>query len=157
MRRSKKFIILALVAAVVLIVSVAGLAFAQTGSDSSGKTLLGRVATILGIDQQKVEDAFAQAQQEMRDEALDSYLKNLISEGKITQEQADQYKTWLKAKPDLAPFRQQLKEWQQTQPGIPPDLKQWQENRPDIPLPGGNFGGFGGRGGFGGGMMRMHR
>ena len=139
MWRSKKFIIVAVVAAIVLLVgSIGGVAFAQTGStsDGSGKTLLARVAAILGIDQKKVEDAFAQAQREMREEALDNYLKGLVTEGKITQEQADQYKKWWQSRPDITPYRQQLKEWQET--------------RPDIPLPG-PFGHFGGRS-FDGGM-----
>ncbi|MBI2831027.1 MAG: hypothetical protein HYX79_02085 [Chloroflexi bacterium] len=150
MWRSKKFIIVAVVAAVLLVASVGGIALAQTGTASAGtgKTLLARVATILGIDQQKVEDAFSQAQREMREEALDNYLKGLVASGKITQEQADQYKKWSQSRPDLTQYRQQLKDWQQTRPGIPPALKEWQEARPDIP---GAFG-FGPRGGFRGGF-----
>jgi len=103
MWRSKKLIIVAILAAVLLVGSIGGVAFAQTGSGStdSGKTLLERVATILGIDQQKVKDAFAQAQKEMQNERLDNYLKNLVSQGKITQPQADQYKSWLQSKPDV--------------------------------------------------------
>ena len=96
----KKVILIPLVVALVMVGSIAGIAFAQSGSDSSGNTLLARVASILGIDQTKVEEAFAQAQKEMRDEALDSYLKDMVDQGKITQEQADQYKTWWDAKPD---------------------------------------------------------
>ena len=145
MWRSKKFIIVAVLAAVVLVGSIGGVALAQTGSasDSSGKTLLARDATILGIDQQKVESAFTQAQTEMRDEALDSYLQNLVEQGKITQEEADQYKACLQSRPDMAQYQQQLKDWQQARPGIPPELKEWQEAGPDIPLPG-PFGHFGG-------------
>lgn len=65
------------------------------------------------------------------DEALDRYLQNLVDEGKITEEEADQYKQWWQARPDMEPFRQQLREWQ--------------EERPDMPLPGrlGRFGGHG--------------
>ncbi len=150
MWRKKKFILIALLAATVLLVgSISGVALAQTGSTSggSGETLLARVAAILGIDQQKVEDAFAQAQREMREEALDSYLKNLIDQGKITQEQADQYKVWSQSSPDMTQFKQQLRDWQQARPGIPPELKEWQGARPDIPLPG-RFGGHGFRGGM---------
>jgi hypothetical protein len=67
----------------------------------------------------------------MQDEALDRYLQNLVAQGRITQEQADQYKAWLQARPDMEPFRQQLREWEQA--------------RPDVPLPGplGRFGGPG--------------
>ncbi len=154
MWRSKKVIIAAVVlAALVLVGGIGGVALAQTeeGDNSQPKTLMARVAEILGIDQQKVEDAFTQARTEMREETLDNYLKKLVDEGTITQEQADQYKTWVvEAKPDLAPYQQQLRDWQQTRPDIPPELKEWQEARPDIPLPG-PFGGFGGRG-FHGGM-----
>jgi len=151
MWKSKKFIFIAVLAVLVLVGSLAGVAFAQTGSASegSGKTLSARVAAILGIDQQKVENAFAQAQSEMREEALDNYLKSLVDQGKITQAQADQYKAWLKARPDMAQYRQQLKDWQQTRPGIPPELNEWEQARPDIPLPE-HFGGHGGMKGGGG-------
>lgn len=100
----KRFILIAVVVALVLVGSLAGAAFAQTGGtgDSSGKTLLARVAAILGIDQQKVEDAFAQAQKEMRQEALDSYLQNLVDQGKISHEQADQYKQWWQSRPEIS-------------------------------------------------------
>ena len=100
MLRRKRFVIIGLLAAVVLVGSLAGLALAQTVDAGQPKTLLARVAAILGIDQQKVEDAFSQAQREMRDEALDSYLKNMVDQGKITQQQADQYKSWWQARPD---------------------------------------------------------
>jgi hypothetical protein len=106
MWRKRKFVIIALVvASVILAGSIAGVALAQTGSTGDGNgsrtTLMSRVAAILGIDQQKLEDAFAQAQSEMQDEALDSWLKSLVDEGKITQEQADQYKQWWQSRPDM--------------------------------------------------------
>ena len=88
MWRRKKFIIIGLLATVLLVGSIGGVALAQTenGDASQPTTLLARVAEILGIDQQKLEDAFAQAQSEMRDEALDSRLQKLVDEGKITEE-----------------------------------------------------------------------
>ena len=151
MWRRKKFIVVALLATVLLVGSTAGgVLAADNGDDSQPKTLLARVAEILGIDQQKVEDAFAQAQSEMRDEALDSRLQKLVDEGKITSDQAEQYKVWLQAEPDMEPYRQQLRDWQQARPGIPPELKEWQEKSPDMPLPGpfGRFGGYGFHGGM---------
>jgi hypothetical protein len=60
-----------------------------------------KVATILGIDQDKVEAAFEQAQKEMQSEALDNRLANMVENGVITQDQADQYKSWLESKPDV--------------------------------------------------------
>jgi Spy/CpxP family protein refolding chaperone len=115
MWRSKKFIVAAVLAALVLVGGTSAAVLAASNSDDSQpKTLLGRVAEILGIDQQKLEDAFAQAQSEMQEEALDSYLKNLVDQGKITQEQADQYKAWWQSKPDMTLYQQ----WQQAQPDI---------------------------------------
>ncbi len=152
MWKKRKLLILAVLAATVLLVGgVGGVVYAQTGSDNTttpGKSLLARVATILGIDQQRVEDAFAQAREEMQNEALDNRLKSLVEQDRITQEQADQYKEWLQSKPDMSQYRQQFREWQQARPGIPDELKDWQEDRPDVPLPGG----FGARG-FRGGMQ----
>jgi hypothetical protein len=117
---SKKFIIIAVVLAALLIGTVTTVAVAQTSSnDNSGNTLLARVAAILNIDQQKVEAAFAQAQKEMRSEALDTYLQKMIDEGKITQKQADQYKGWLQARPDMSEYNQALKDWQESKPEIP--------------------------------------
>ena len=71
----------------------------------------------------------------MQNEALDSYLQNLVDEGKITQEEAGQYKAWWQAKPNMEPFQQQLEEWQQA--------------RPDIAIPG-PMGHTGGPGFYGG-------
>lgn len=81
----------------------------------------------------------------MRDEALDNRLKCLVEKGKITQEQADQYKQWWQSRPDMEQYRQQLREWHKARPGIPPELKQWEGGRPNMPLPKG-FGGYGFRG-----------
>jgi len=152
MWRSKRFIIIGLLATVLLVGGIGVVVLAQTenGDDSQPKTLLARVAEKLGINQQELEDAFAEARSEMRDEALENRLQNLVEQGKITQEEADQYKAWLEARPDMEPFRQQLREWRQARPGISPELEEWQETRPDIPLPG-RFGCFGSRG-FHGGM-----
>lgn len=102
MRKSWKVVLAALLSAV-LVGTVVGGAVAQTatGDKSPANTLLSRVAQILGIDQQKLEDAFNQAQKEMQAEALDARLKNLVDQGTITQQQADQYKEWWQARPDV--------------------------------------------------------
>jgi hypothetical protein len=58
-----------------------------------------------------------QDQNVTKNELLDNLLQKLIDEGKITQEEADQFKAWLEARPN-----------------IPSDeLKQWLESRPDLP------------------------
>jgi hypothetical protein len=103
----KKWVLLALLAAILILVAgiIGGVAYAQAGnstsSGNSSKTLMGRVAAILGIDQQTLESAFNQAQKEMRSEELDNRLKSLVDEGKLTQEQADQYKQWWQSRPDV--------------------------------------------------------
>ena len=121
MRRSKKFIIAGVLAAVLLVGSIGGVALAQTGDgeDTQPQTLMARVADILGIDQQTLEDAFAQAKSEMRDDALDNYLNGLVEEGTITQDEADQYRAWWQARPDMEPFQQQLRDWREARPDVP--------------------------------------
>jgi hypothetical protein len=87
---------------------------AGTGTLSGGFTvetrqeaLLDRVCQIyqentgVAIDPQQLKDAFAQAQKEMQDEALQSWLQKLVNEGKITQDQADQYLQWWQSRPDI--------------------------------------------------------
>jgi len=128
MGRRKKLVIIGVLVAVLLAGSIGGVALAQTenGDDTQPKTLMARVADILGIEQQTLEDAFTQARTEMQNEALDNYLDELVNEGTMTKEQADQYKTWWQSKPDMSQYQQQLREWG--------------EARPDVPIPG-RFGG----------------
>jgi len=111
MWRKRKWIIVAVVAAVVILTAgtLGGVAYAQTTStpeatkSTQGKTFLARVAEILGIDQQKLEDAVAQAKKEMQDEALNQRLQALVKKGKITQEQAEKYKQWWESRPSDFP------------------------------------------------------
>jgi len=95
MWRGKKSVIVTLLSAVVLVISLVGAGCASTGNGGEGlpdmsnstgndgkdlpgtpwggsqpgmpNNLLARVADILGIDQQRLEDAFAQAQTEIGD------------------------------------------------------------------------------------------
>jgi hypothetical protein len=105
MGSKKKWIIIGILAAVVILAFgvIGGAANAASGTtaDTAGKTLAARVATILGLDQSKVDAAFTQAQKEMQTEVMDNQLKSLVSAGKITQAQADQYKAWVQSRPSL--------------------------------------------------------
>lgn len=106
MKLKRKWVFIPILAAVVLLVvgTIGVGVYANTGKSTSSDnntTFTARVAEILGIDQSKVESAFEQARQEMRDEAMNERLQKMIDDGKITQEQADQYKEWIKSKPDL--------------------------------------------------------
>jgi len=158
MWQSKKLIIIGVVGALLLAGSIGGIAFAQAGNDDGPGALLDKVCEIYQqktgatIDQQALKDAFTQAREEMRPkapqdrpaapqdrpemgpEAMKDRLQSLVDDGKITQEQADQYKAWLDAKPDTASFEQQVKEWQQARPEMPAEMKAWLEARPDIPF-----------------------
>jgi competence protein ComGC len=67
--------------------------------------MLTRVANILGIDKQDLENAFKQAQRELRENAIDARLQELVKQGTWTQQQADAYKAWIKARPDVPPLR----------------------------------------------------
>ena len=68
----------------------------------SQKVLADKVATILGLDNSTVESAFTQAQKEINTENTAAALKaeearidQMVTDGKITADQASQYKTWL--------------------------------------------------------------
>ena len=99
MWKRKKFII-PLVVAGVLAGSLAGAAFAQEGDEVGpppGGTLIERLAEKLGIEQSELETAFA----EIRSETRDSRLQELVEQGRLTQEEADQFREWWQARPEM--------------------------------------------------------
>jgi ABC-type glycerol-3-phosphate transport system substrate-binding protein len=111
--KNKKVVLLAALAIAMLIGSVAaGVTLAQSGSGNETQAntryeaLLNKVATIyqqntgVTIDPQQLETAFTQAQTEMQNEALQSRLQDLVTQGTITQAQADQYLQWWQSKPN---------------------------------------------------------
>ncbi|MCX6007087.1 MAG: hypothetical protein NTZ34_07495 [Chloroflexi bacterium] len=65
--------------------------------------MMTRVAQILNIDKQKLADAFKQAGSELAQTRMDTMFAKWVTDGKLTQAQADQYKAWLKAKPEGVP------------------------------------------------------
>ncbi len=140
MGKITKFLLSSVLAAT-MVVGTAGVALADDGQNSQGKQdgLLARVAQILNIDVQKLKDAFKQAVTEMRTERQNTGLQNLVENGKLTQEQADQLKAWLDSKPDIPGINprnidQQLKDGKITQAQY--DAYQaWLAAKPDVPLP----------------------
>jgi len=64
-----------------------------------------RVAEILSIDKADLENAFKQAQSGFREQALDTRLQELVNQGTWTQQQADAFKAWIKARPDVPPLQ----------------------------------------------------
>ena len=113
MRFNRKFIFIALLATVLLVGSIGGIVLAQTENEDDSppeakyEALLNRVCAIyqektgVAIEQEALKDAFNQARNEKHAEVLQNYLQKLVEEGKITQDEADQYQEWWQLKPDV--------------------------------------------------------
>ncbi len=103
----KRWLLVPIVAAVIAFAAVGGVALAQgddEGADSPLSSFASRVASILGLDEATVQNAFDQARSEMQDEALQQRLDNMVEQGQITEEQADEYYTWYQSRPEGMPF-----------------------------------------------------
>ncbi|MFC1941809.1 hypothetical protein ACFLWU_01160 [Chloroflexota bacterium] len=155
MKRSRKLIIVALLGVVVLAGSISGIALANTEDEevtqpeARSEALLDRVCDIYNtanpeapIDKDALKDAFSQAGSELRDQGRSQFHQRLMDESKITEEQLNEFETWIESKPDF-----------------PTDqFKEWLESRPDdIPFGPGLRGDSGHRGfgKFGGGFPRF--
>ena len=125
MRRSKKLIIVAVLAAVVLAGSIGGVVLAVDNEDNSEPgvrcwALMDRVCEIyaqntgVAIDSEALEGAFTQARNELRPEgmpnrgeidpeALQNHLQDLFDQGKITEEQYKNMKERMESMPDNLP------------------------------------------------------
>ena len=120
MWRSKKLILIALLAVVVLAGSIGGVVLAADDEDETEARVrfgehFDRVCEIYNaanpeapIDCEALQDAFTQAHDELRAEARErmaeareAFQQKLLEEGKITQEQLDQWEEWLNSKPDI--------------------------------------------------------
>ena len=98
----------------VLAGSLGGVVLAQTDGEESQPgprhgAFLEKVCEIYNantdpdIDCEALTAAFDQARSEMMTQARENFRQRLIDEGKITQEQLDEYDKWLESKPDV-PF-----------------------------------------------------
>jgi hypothetical protein len=100
----KKKIFLPVAATMIAIaIFTGGAVMAQgPGPDQTGvvQSFASRVAVILGLNEADVQNAMDQARTEMQDEAMQSRLAALVEQGRLTQEQADEYSTWLKSRPE---------------------------------------------------------
>jgi prophage tail gpP-like protein len=113
MWKNQKVVLLSAVVVAVLISSVvAGVTFAQDGGGGGAQpgnntVLIDKVCTTyqentgVALDADELKAAYTQAQTEMQTEALQSRLQDLVTQGKMTQEQADQYLQWWNSKPDM--------------------------------------------------------
>jgi len=138
MKQVAKVILPVLLAAAMLVATMPATALAQDEPGSPRRTaLVARAAEILNIDQQEFEDAIKQARQELREEALNSRLQELVEEGTLTQQQVDEYQAWLEARPDIpkvppGKLKEALEKGIITQEQVD-QFKAWLEARPDIP------------------------
>jgi len=79
----------------------------RTAPSDRYQALLDRVCAIyqdntgVAIDSEQLGDALDQGQSELQEEALETQLQNLVDDGKMTQEEADNYLEWWQARPDI--------------------------------------------------------
>lgn len=99
----KKKIFLPVAATMIAIaIFTGGAVMAQgPGADGTGvvQSFAARVAAILNLPETDVQNAMDQAQTDMRDEAIKSRLDAMVTQGQLTQPQADQYYQWYQARP----------------------------------------------------------
>jgi hypothetical protein len=109
---NKKAIIIAVSVAVLLVGSVVGVVLAQGNNSNSqpnpqGEDPLAKAIVIyqqktgVTIDEATLKDALAQAQNEIQLAREQARLQDMVTQGKITQDQADQYLNWWKSRPNL--------------------------------------------------------
>ena len=104
MKKLRIIIPLSIAVVAVAIISFS-IAFAQgnEGGDSNAGKLATKVAEILGLDTAVVDDAIKQAREELRDEAIQKKLNALVENGRLTQEQADEYLNRIQLRPEGIP------------------------------------------------------
>ena len=132
MHISKKFLVIGIICVTVLAATIGGFAMANAadnGNSATGNTtraaqLMDKVASIYqqntgtAIDSQELQKAFNQAQTALSADRLESMLQKLVTDGKITQEQADQWKAWWDSRPSSI-TSDEFKTWMKARPDIP--------------------------------------
>ena len=97
----KRTLAIVLAAGLLAVAAFGGAALAQTsGSDGGAASFAARLADKLGLAEADVQTAVDEVRAEMREERLDAKLDALVESGKITQEQADEYRAWIESAPD---------------------------------------------------------
>lgn len=99
----KRRVMVLLVMGLIAVGLMTGAILANTEGDEDGNPRHGfasRVAAILGLGEDKVQDAFGQASQEMQDEGFQQKMGQLFENGKLTQEQSDEYTNWFLSRPE---------------------------------------------------------
>jgi len=110
MWRSKKLIIVAVIATVVLVGSIGGVVLAN-GDENQPKAQFGKfidkVCDIYDenvepdIDRDALQAAIAQAQSEMQAAAMEGRLAKMVKNGVIDETQAEELQEWWESRPDV--------------------------------------------------------
>ena len=115
MWRNKKLILIGVLAVVALVTSLGIAAVAHADDEdtlpvqNTTTSLIEKVAAIyeantgIALDPQELENAFIQARNQLRIEIRYQCLDNLVEQGKITQEQFENKKSWIESMPDKLP------------------------------------------------------
>lgn len=128
---SKKVLVIGVTIVVVLAAAIGGFAAVNAADNGSAETTQTAVTTLFdkiaeiyqqntgtAIDPVQLQTAFQQAKEQTQAGRIDQMLQKLVEDGKITQEQADQWKVWWNSRPTTA---------------LTDEFKSWLESRPDIP------------------------
>ena len=104
----RRWIVTAAVVGLLIVGVTGGTLMAQQGGSDDGdaaetKSFADRVAEILGLDTETVEDAFDQAKRGMFDERVRKKLDAAVEKGLIDQAKADEILEWLAERPDGVP------------------------------------------------------
>ncbi|PKB80636.1 MAG: hypothetical protein BZY88_08285 [SAR202 cluster bacterium Io17-Chloro-G9] len=104
---TKQRIIILAITGVMAALITGGVVMAQeedgaSSEDATRQTLASRVATILGLEADVVQDAFKQARGDIRDERLQMKLDRLVGQGRLDQEQADELRDWYESRPEFS-------------------------------------------------------
>jgi hypothetical protein len=101
MSKKVKIILAVLLAVVVLTAGVVSVAMAQTPPQAESKGLLARVAAILGgnVTEQRLIDAFKQANIEARNNAINRALEKAVSDNRVSSAEAEQIRQWWQGRP----------------------------------------------------------
>jgi hypothetical protein len=112
MWRSKKFIIVTVLATVALAGSIGGIALAAGDGDDNGPAakfgeFIDKVCYIYekntddAIDADELQKAIAEAQSEMQAAAMEARLAKMVENGVIDETQAEEFQEWWASRPDV--------------------------------------------------------
>ena len=100
LRTKRIWIAVPVAAALAAVAAFGGVALAHDGGRGD---ITARVAELLDVDEQTLDEAFSAAKELRADEAVHAWLDKLVEEGEITQDEADEFMAWYDERPDGAP------------------------------------------------------